>query len=147
MLFIAGDQLPEIALFEIVGNADNAAPEQIAETGLNVGIILGFTTIVNMPFVAHCPTVGVNVSVTAGAILFVKVSFCLMRQTTSTSTLSITLENRRCSPFSVAAWRILKLEGVTTVVKADIGIPAGAISRIDAGAALNKSGASFIHLI
>ncbi len=93
------------------------------------------------------PAVGVNVSVTAGAILFVKVSFCLMRQTTSTSALSITLENRRCSPFSVAAWRILKFEGVTTIVKADIGIPAGAISRIDAGPALNKSGASFIHLL
>ena len=36
-LFKAGDQLPEIALFEIVGNADSAAPEQIAETGVNVG--------------------------------------------------------------------------------------------------------------
>jgi hypothetical protein len=50
-------------LFEIVGNADNVAPEQIGETGLNVGIIFGFTTIVNVLFVAHCPTVGVNVYV------------------------------------------------------------------------------------
>ena len=61
VLFKAGDQVPVIKLFEVVGNANKVSPEQIAGTGVNVGKIFGFTVIVNVVVVAHCPTVGVKV--------------------------------------------------------------------------------------
>ncbi len=46
VLFNAGDQLPAILLVDVVGNALNVAPEQIAETCVNVGIVNGFTVTV-----------------------------------------------------------------------------------------------------
>ena len=61
VLFNAGDHVPLIPLSEVVGNADNVAPEQIAATGLKVGVTFEFTVIVNVAVVAHCPAVGVNV--------------------------------------------------------------------------------------
>ena len=48
-------------LLEEVGNADKVAPEQIAATGLNVGVTFGVTVIVKVVVVAHWPAVGVNV--------------------------------------------------------------------------------------
>ena len=48
-------------LLEVVGSADNVAPEQIGPTALKVGVTLGLTVIVNVAVVAHCPAVGVNV--------------------------------------------------------------------------------------
>ena len=48
-------------LSDVVGNADNVAPEQIGATGLKVGVTLGLTVIVSVVVVAHCPAVGVNV--------------------------------------------------------------------------------------
>ena len=57
----AGDQVPVIPLSDVVGNADNVAPEQIGATGLKVGVTLGLTVIVSVVVVAHCPTAGVNV--------------------------------------------------------------------------------------
>ena len=57
----AGDQVPVIPLLEVVGRAVRVAPEQIGATALNVGVIFGLTTIVNVVVVAHCPAVGVNV--------------------------------------------------------------------------------------
>ena len=48
-------------LLDVVGNADNVAPEQIGATALKVGVTLGLTTIVSVAVVAHCPAVGVNV--------------------------------------------------------------------------------------
>ena len=48
-------------LFEVVGNAVNVAPEQIGATAVNVGVIFGFTVIVKVVGVAHCPTVGVKI--------------------------------------------------------------------------------------
>ena len=39
----AGAQVPIIPLFDVVGNGDNAAPEQIAATGVNVGVTTGST--------------------------------------------------------------------------------------------------------
>ena len=50
-----------IPLFDVVGNAASTAPEQIAATGVNVGVIFGLTVIVNVVVVAHSPAVGVNV--------------------------------------------------------------------------------------
>ena len=50
-------------LFDVVGNGANAAPEQIAATGVKVGVTFAFTVIVSVVVVAHCPAVGVNVYV------------------------------------------------------------------------------------
>ena len=61
MLFNAGDQVPVKLFIEVVGKADKVAPEQIAETEVNVGVIIGFTTIVKVVVEAHCPAVGVKV--------------------------------------------------------------------------------------
>ena len=36
-------------LLEVVGNADNTAPEQIGATGLNAGVTFGVTIIVAVP--------------------------------------------------------------------------------------------------
>jgi hypothetical protein len=41
VLFNAGDQEPVMPFKEVVGNTDNAAPEQIAATGVKVGITFG----------------------------------------------------------------------------------------------------------
>ena len=40
-------------LLEVVGNGANAAPEQIAATGLNVGVMFGLTVLVKVVVVAH----------------------------------------------------------------------------------------------
>ena len=56
-------------LVDVVGNGANTAPEQIGAIALNVGVIFGFTVIVNIVVVAHWPAVGVNVYVVV-AVLF-----------------------------------------------------------------------------
>ena len=61
MLFNAGDHVPVIPFNDVVGNAVNVPPEQIGATGLNVGVTLLLTVIVNVAVVAHCPAEGVNV--------------------------------------------------------------------------------------
>ena len=61
VLFKAGAQVPVMPLLEVVGSADKVAPEHIGATALKVGVTFGFTTIVNVVVVAHCPAVGVNV--------------------------------------------------------------------------------------
>jgi hypothetical protein len=61
VLFNTGDQVPVIPLVDVVGKADKVAPEQIAFTAVNVGVLFGFTVIVNVAVVAHCPAVGVKV--------------------------------------------------------------------------------------
>ena len=48
-------------LSDVVGNAANAPPEQIATTGLNVGEMGELTVMVNVVVVTHCPAAGVNV--------------------------------------------------------------------------------------
>jgi hypothetical protein len=60
-LLSAGAQAPVIPLLDVVGNGAKVAPEQIGATAVNVGVTFGFTVIVNVAVVAHCPTVGVNV--------------------------------------------------------------------------------------
>ena len=57
----AGVQLPVIPFSDVVGSAVSVAPEQIAATGLKVGVIFGLTVMVNVAVVAHCPAVGVKV--------------------------------------------------------------------------------------
>ena len=57
----AGAQVPVMPLMEVVGNGVNTVPEQIAATGLKVGVTFGVTVIVKVVVVAHCPAAGVNV--------------------------------------------------------------------------------------
>ena len=56
-------------MLDVVGNAANAAPEQIGATAVKVGVTFGLTVIVNVVVVAHCPASGVNVYVVV-AVLF-----------------------------------------------------------------------------
>ena len=53
VLFKAGDHVPVIPFSDVVGNAVSVAPEQMAATGSNVGVVFGFTVIVNVVVVAH----------------------------------------------------------------------------------------------
>ena len=53
--------MPVIPLLDVVGNAASTAPEQIAATGVNVGVTFAFTVIVSVVFVAQRPAVGVKV--------------------------------------------------------------------------------------
>ena len=53
VLFKAGDQEPVMPLLEVVGSADNVAPEQIGATAVNVGVIAEVTVIVSVAVVAH----------------------------------------------------------------------------------------------
>jgi hypothetical protein len=55
VLFNAGNHVPEIPLFELVGSGFNTPPLQIGETCVNVGVVVGFTTIVNEVVSAHGP--------------------------------------------------------------------------------------------
>ena len=48
-------------LSDVVGNGANTPPEQIAATGLNVGVVVGLTVMLKVVVEAHCPAVGVNV--------------------------------------------------------------------------------------
>ena len=50
-----------IPLFEVLGKAATAAPEQIAATGVKVGVMFGLTVMVSVVVVAHNPAVGVKV--------------------------------------------------------------------------------------
>src|SRR3954469_7372533 len=44
----AGDQVPLMTLFDVVGNAVSVAPAQIGATALNVGAMFGLTVIVKV---------------------------------------------------------------------------------------------------
>ena len=53
ILLSAGDHAPVMPFNDVVGNGVNVAPEQIGATGLNVGVTLLLTVIVNEAVVAH----------------------------------------------------------------------------------------------
>jgi hypothetical protein len=57
----AGDHVPVMLLFDVVGKAFKVAPEQMAATCVNVGVTIGLTVIVMVGAEAHCPAVAVNV--------------------------------------------------------------------------------------
>jgi len=61
VLSIAGDHVPVMPLFDIVGNELIVAPEQNGPMDANVGVIFGVMVIVKVAVVAHCPAVGVKV--------------------------------------------------------------------------------------
>ena len=48
-------------LLEMVGSGVKDAPAQIGAIGVNVGVKLEATVMVNVVLVAHCPAVGVKV--------------------------------------------------------------------------------------
>ncbi len=52
-MFSAGAQVPVMPFSDVVGNADNAPPEQIAATGAKVGMMFGLTVMVKVAVVAH----------------------------------------------------------------------------------------------
>jgi hypothetical protein len=49
----AGDHVPLIPSFDVVGKAANASPEQIGATAVNVGVVLGVIVIVIVVGTAH----------------------------------------------------------------------------------------------
>jgi hypothetical protein len=61
VLFNAGNHVPVTPFKEVVGSGLNVAPEQIAATGVKVGVKTGLTVIVIVAVFAHCPALGVNV--------------------------------------------------------------------------------------
>ena len=52
-MFKAWVQLPVMPSIEVVGKADKAPPEQIAVTGVKVGVMFGLTVMVKVAVVAH----------------------------------------------------------------------------------------------
>ena len=52
-LLIAGDHVPVMPLLDVVGKADNVAPEQIELTCVNVGVVFGLTVIDIVVVLAH----------------------------------------------------------------------------------------------
>ena len=60
-MFKAGAHVPLIPLLDVVGNAVKVAPEQIGATAVKVGVTCGFTVMVSVVEVAHCPVLGVKV--------------------------------------------------------------------------------------
>ena len=63
VLLSAGAHVPEIPLFDVVGNAAKVSPEQMGATAVKVGVTCGFTVMVKVVVVAHCPAFGVKVYV------------------------------------------------------------------------------------
>ena len=61
VLLKAGDQVPVIPLFEVVGKVGAAAPLHIAGMAVKTGVIWFVITISIVAVVAHWPAVGVNV--------------------------------------------------------------------------------------
>jgi hypothetical protein len=54
VLFSAGDHVPVIPLFEVVGNAAKVAPEHIGPTTEKIGVVFElFTVMVKVVVLAH----------------------------------------------------------------------------------------------
>jgi hypothetical protein len=53
LLFNAGVQMPVIPLFDVVGNGDNDAPEQMAGTWVKVGVDVLFTIMFKVLLIAN----------------------------------------------------------------------------------------------
>ncbi|MNS59648.1 hypothetical protein D3C72_926100 [compost metagenome] len=68
-MLIAGDQVPVIPLVDCVGNADKAAPAQMAGTCVKVGSTTGLTVMVIVVLPAHWFALGVNVYVVVAVLL------------------------------------------------------------------------------
>ena len=60
LLIVAGDQVPAMPLFEVLGNVGAAVPLQKAGIGVKVGVTDGLTVVVTVAADAHCPALGVK---------------------------------------------------------------------------------------
>jgi hypothetical protein len=69
LLTVAGLQVPDIPLLEVVCKIGAVVPLQIAAMALKVGVIIGLTVTVIDLFVAHCPAVGLNMYVPVVVLL------------------------------------------------------------------------------
>ena len=58
---VAGDQVPVIPLFEVVGRTGAVDPVQIGFIAVKVGVMLELTVTSKVAVVAQWPAVGVNV--------------------------------------------------------------------------------------
>ena len=61
MLIVAGLHVPVMPLVDVVGNAGAVLFWQIGAKVLNVGVICGLMVMLNDPFIAHWPALGVKV--------------------------------------------------------------------------------------
>ena len=64
VLFKAGAQVPLIPLLDVVGKGDNTAPEHIAATGVNVGVMIGFIVTGVVAVTPGQPAAGATIYVT-----------------------------------------------------------------------------------
>jgi hypothetical protein len=53
VLFNAGDHVPVIPSFDVVGSGASVAPEHMGATAVNVGVVFELTVIVNVVPDAH----------------------------------------------------------------------------------------------
>ena len=62
MLTTDGVHVPITPFDDVFGSVGALVPAQIVELvpKLNVGVMFGFTTTVNIPVFAHCPDNGIN---------------------------------------------------------------------------------------
>ena len=56
-----GDQVPVYPLLEVIGKGDKLPPLHIGAIGVKDGVIFGFTVMVSVAWVVHCPPAGVKV--------------------------------------------------------------------------------------
>ena len=68
-MFIAGDQVPVIPLFDVVSSSLKVSPLQIGFTALKEGVIIGFTTMSILDVIAHCPASGKKVYIVVALLL------------------------------------------------------------------------------
>ena len=61
MLIVAGLHVPAMPLLDVVGNAGALEFWQSGPIVLNVGVICGLIVMLNDPFIAHWPALGVKV--------------------------------------------------------------------------------------
>ncbi|MNE93567.1 hypothetical protein D3C80_1914330 [compost metagenome] len=61
MLFSAGVHVPLTPLVDVAGKGLKDVPAHTGPIAVNVGATIGFTVMVMVVVVAHCPAVGVNV--------------------------------------------------------------------------------------
>ena len=71
VLIVAGFQVPENPLFEIVAKLGAIEPKQISGIGINSGVAISEIETLKVANVAHCPAVGVKVYVSEVVLLIV----------------------------------------------------------------------------
>ena len=60
LLIVAGDQVPAMPLFEVLGKVGAVVPLQKAGIGVKVGVTDGLTVVITTAADAHCPALGVK---------------------------------------------------------------------------------------